>query len=242
MATVRQIEANRRNAQKSTGPRTTEGKAAVRLNALKHGVFAEEPVILGEDPDAFHAIRQAFLERFQPAGAEEEILVFNLIRNAWLLERFAAVELDIWDDILEVSDPKCNTPLSRGHNLSYTQLKHLQRRLDSAHRNYRRDLELLVKLQKGRSSPSPAPPEPKPIVQPAPTEIGFVPVNPQDRQPAQFTTLRGETELAINVRKDNPSTKSYGILLAPPISSSIASTTYSRTTRGTPGAFPSASA
>jgi hypothetical protein len=50
MATPAQIAANRANAQKSTGPRTAEGKAASRLNALKHGLDAESLIIPGEDP------------------------------------------------------------------------------------------------------------------------------------------------------------------------------------------------
>jgi len=41
MATDRQIAANRKNAQKSTGPKTPEGRAAVRLNGVKHGLTAK---------------------------------------------------------------------------------------------------------------------------------------------------------------------------------------------------------
>ena len=52
MATAAQIEANRRNAQKSTGPKTDEGKARVRRNAFKHGMTARTimPVLPQEDP------------------------------------------------------------------------------------------------------------------------------------------------------------------------------------------------
>src|SRR5215471_1503205 len=96
MPSLKQIDANRRNAQKSTGPRTPEGKAAVRLNALKHGIFAEDPTVTGEDSEAFEAIRNAFLARFQPAGIEAETLVYSLVRNAWLLDRLAATENQIW--------------------------------------------------------------------------------------------------------------------------------------------------
>ena len=49
MATEAQINANRRNSHKSTGPQTAEGKAAVSHNAVKHGLFAHEAVIRGED-------------------------------------------------------------------------------------------------------------------------------------------------------------------------------------------------
>src|SRR5215472_8584320 len=153
MATIRQIEANRRNALKSTGPRTPEGKAASRLNALKHGIFADEPVIVGEEAEAFHVIRQAFLERFQPAGIEEETLVYNLVRTTWLLDRFQAVEINLWDDSIDRGPADDPDALSRAHRNSCKQFNYLQRRLDSAHRNYRRDLELLLKLQKDRCPP-----------------------------------------------------------------------------------------
>ena len=48
MATEKQINANRQNAQKSTGPKTAEGKAAVSQNAVKHGLFAQS-LIYGEN-------------------------------------------------------------------------------------------------------------------------------------------------------------------------------------------------
>jgi hypothetical protein len=53
MATAAQIAANRANSQKSTGPRTPEGKAASRFNALKHGLDAASILLPGEDPDAY---------------------------------------------------------------------------------------------------------------------------------------------------------------------------------------------
>lgn len=55
MTALAKIEANRRNAQLSTGPRTAEGKAAVARNATTHGIFATVPMRPGEDPDAWAA-------------------------------------------------------------------------------------------------------------------------------------------------------------------------------------------
>jgi len=51
MTSNRKAEANRRNARKSTGPKTPEGKAAVRLNALKHGLLSREVLLPGEDEE-----------------------------------------------------------------------------------------------------------------------------------------------------------------------------------------------
>jgi hypothetical protein len=53
MATQRQIEANRKNAKRSTGPKTTDGKAKVKYNALKHGLLADAALLPDEDEAAF---------------------------------------------------------------------------------------------------------------------------------------------------------------------------------------------
>src|SRR5437660_3719389 len=83
MPSIKQIEANRLNSQKSTGPRTAEGKSVVAANALKHGIFAKSPAIVGENSFAFLDLKDALLLRFQPATPEEEILVSTIARNAW---------------------------------------------------------------------------------------------------------------------------------------------------------------
>src|SRR5260370_8473969 len=56
MSTDRQIEANRLNAQHSTGPSTPEGRAAVRLNGLKYGLYPETPILPRADPPQFQAL------------------------------------------------------------------------------------------------------------------------------------------------------------------------------------------
>ena len=66
MATEAQIIANRRNSQKSTGPRSPEGKAIVSKNAVKHGLFASENVIKGENQDHFDLFRDEMLGKFHP--------------------------------------------------------------------------------------------------------------------------------------------------------------------------------
>jgi hypothetical protein len=53
MTSSRQVQANRRNALKTTGPKTAEGKAAVCLNAMKHGLLSREVLLPGEDEVAF---------------------------------------------------------------------------------------------------------------------------------------------------------------------------------------------
>ena len=55
MSTKAQIKANQQNAQKSTGPQTAQGKAVVSQNAVKHGLFAAEAVINGENQADYEA-------------------------------------------------------------------------------------------------------------------------------------------------------------------------------------------
>ena len=75
MATQKQIEANRRNAQYSTGPRTPKGKAAVRFNALQHGLTAPHALLPTEDPSDFDDLLRSFLDDLQPLGPIETSLV-----------------------------------------------------------------------------------------------------------------------------------------------------------------------
>ena len=66
MISQRKIDANRRNARKSTGPRTEEGKDQVKLNALKHGLTARTVVLPHEDEEAYQQRREAWSEGPQP--------------------------------------------------------------------------------------------------------------------------------------------------------------------------------
>jgi hypothetical protein len=87
MATEAQTSANRSNAQKSTGPRTPEGKAVVGQNAVKHGLLAREVVIKGEDPQAFALYREGILEELAPAGRVESMLAERIVGLSWRLRR-----------------------------------------------------------------------------------------------------------------------------------------------------------
>jgi hypothetical protein len=87
MATEKQFEANRQNAQKSTGPRTPEGRAAVRLNGVKHGLTAETIVLKGESEADFTAMLDSFEAEHDPTTPTEEALVVQLTLANWRLRR-----------------------------------------------------------------------------------------------------------------------------------------------------------
>ncbi len=92
MLTDRQIEANRQNAQHSTGPTTPEGRAAGRLNGLKHGLCAETIVVPGEDPAAFEAMLEAYRAEYKPATPSAEFLVRQVAMADWRLLRLHRLE------------------------------------------------------------------------------------------------------------------------------------------------------
>ena len=95
MATARQIEANRLNAQKSTGPRTPEGKSASRFNSLKHGIDAASIVIPGEDPAELEALAAGYFDQFQPDGPVQRFLVETMIHSEWNKRRLARAEAQL---------------------------------------------------------------------------------------------------------------------------------------------------
>jgi hypothetical protein len=89
MATEAQIEANRANAQKSTGPRTPEGKAVVSQNAITHGLLARAGVIPGEEVQEFQAHREGLLKQLRPGSPLEEVLAERVVDLSWRLKRAA---------------------------------------------------------------------------------------------------------------------------------------------------------
>jgi hypothetical protein len=92
MASVAQVLANRSNAQKSTGPRTPEGKAAVAQNAVQHGLLARQVVIKGEDPGEFELFRDRMLWELDPAGAVQTLLAERIVNLSWRLRRAEGLE------------------------------------------------------------------------------------------------------------------------------------------------------
>jgi hypothetical protein len=99
MTSTAQITANRKNAQKSTGPLTTNGKAIVSQNALKHGLLAKEVVVTmgegAESPDEFDALLDDLLEQLGAVGPVEEMLVEKIAIAYWRLRRAYRYEVGL---------------------------------------------------------------------------------------------------------------------------------------------------
>ena len=177
MLTQSQIDANRRNAQCSTGPRTVEGKAISSMNALKSGIDAQSSVIPGEDAAALAVLTERLYQGCQPQTDIECLLVDDIVRDTWLLTRLARVDAQILIYIMEDTNYPCpNAPAGKSFHQSSSTQSRLQRRINDTRRLRLQSIKELQRLQAAR----PQPPAPQPASQRAHIEsltspTGFVP-------------------------------------------------------------------
>jgi hypothetical protein len=92
MTSERQRIANQVNARRSTGPRTPEGKAVIRLNALRHGLLARDVLLPGEDAQAFEDFWNQARADLSPIGPIEELLADRIVNAIWRLRRLTRAE------------------------------------------------------------------------------------------------------------------------------------------------------
>ncbi len=104
MSTPAQLAANRANAQRSTGPRSVEGKSVSRFNALKHGADAASPVIPGEDPAEYETLVSEYQNHFQPQTPDERYHVQTMIDSDWQKRRLGQLETELYV-ILDAENP-----------------------------------------------------------------------------------------------------------------------------------------
>jgi len=87
-----QIEANRRNAQRSTGPRTAQGRRLSRMNALKHGLTAQHVTVFDETEADFRRFQRQLMRVLRPEGAMEAQLAERAIICSWRLRPVYRIE------------------------------------------------------------------------------------------------------------------------------------------------------
>ncbi len=141
MSTAAQQRANKENAKHSTGPRTAEGKQRSAQNAIKHGLCALDPLIPGEDPDAF---QQHFCEielDLKPASAIESNLVDQIADISWRLKRLSRIEAAV---ITAFYDATAEHPRNQGNDTDQLLGKALahHNRLDALNRLSRYEAQL----------------------------------------------------------------------------------------------------
>ena len=146
MATLKQFEANRRNAQKSTGPKTPEGKAACRMNALRHGLRARSVLLPGEDPTEFHQLCNDLEAEWRPQSRTEQFYVEQMAVSQWKLTRMEVVEVNIFKD----AD-------ARNQLSSLDRMWQAEHRLERSFSRAQRELQRLQASRPQPEDPTPAP-------------------------------------------------------------------------------------
>ncbi len=187
MSTLRQIEANRRNAQKSTGPTSVAGKAASSMNALKTGIHAKSLILASEKLADLEQLIAEYYHRHAPTSPEARLAVDELIHCEWLLRRYRAAETQMWQyqNDSKYSAPE-KYPLGHAASQNPNTFSKLQYRVDATRRAYQRSLQSLKQLEAdAEAAPLPPPaadpvdlPSPLPSFQTTFPQIGFVPANP----------------------------------------------------------------
>ena len=144
---------NKMNAQNSTGPRSVEGKAVSRFNAMKHGLDAAALVLPGEDPLELAQLAEEFHAGFDPQGAVETELVEILVRSTWLRHRYFRIEAQLYESIFKkMDDPEATLGDAFLYDASGPKaLDKLFRRQSAAQRDFNKALAELRRLQDART-------------------------------------------------------------------------------------------
>ncbi len=98
MLTENQLEANRRNALRSTGPRTARGKAHTARNATRHGLNSRELLLPGEDAQQFARLQRGVRTELRPQGEVESFLAQRAAAGMWRLNRLLRVEAHLFGE------------------------------------------------------------------------------------------------------------------------------------------------
>jgi hypothetical protein len=109
MTSIKQIEANRRNAFRSTGPTSLEGKERSRRNAYRHGLTAETVVATVEDAEDYEAFQLAVASEYNAETATEREFVLRLASLLWRLRRATAIETALFERVLDQGVPSSQT-------------------------------------------------------------------------------------------------------------------------------------
>jgi hypothetical protein len=108
MSSLKQVEANRRNSLKSTGPTTPQGKERSRRNALRHGLTAETVITCLEDIDDYQAFEAAVTADYEAETAVERELVLRLASALWRLRRATSIETGLFESV--TAEPNLSEP------------------------------------------------------------------------------------------------------------------------------------
>jgi hypothetical protein len=213
-----QIAANRRNAQRSTGPRTPEGQAAVRFNALSHGLSARAVLLPGEDPTELHLICERLL-----ASCEDEnrrFLLEEMAVTQFELARLRRLQVDI--QVRFEDHPTADDNINKLERVSRI-ISRLQRHYFKCQAELRRLPPPAATPQKSpiqtQFEPAPLPdtnnPGPQPV--PTPQPASSAPAAPPQKSPiqTQFSPSNPPSTLHLPLLDKEPLKFDNGDVLKP---------------------------
>jgi hypothetical protein len=188
MSTTSQTDSNRKNAEKSTGPRTAEGKARSSRNSAIHGLTGKSPILPGEDPADLRDLAESYRADLHPAGQVEEDLVERMAVATYRLRRIARIDAGYFDLRLrfqavpeQFNQDGAADPLAWAfHNDSnggqvFDRLSRYETRIQREYSRCLKDLQTLQAARKKsivKTNPEPkvTPVQPTPSVNPEPPE------------------------------------------------------------------------
>ncbi len=159
MISEKQLAANRRNAQRSTGPRTEEGKQVAALNARRHNLTGQVTAMTEADRIMHDAFSASIVDNLAPEGAMETQLAQRIATDSWRLNRISAVEDNLFAlghnskcDEIETEDSEIHAALTAAKvfTAESKQLQLLTLYEQRINRNIQKNLAMLQALQAAR--------------------------------------------------------------------------------------------
>jgi hypothetical protein len=160
MASDRQIEANRANALKSTGPLSPETRAKSAQNSTRHGLLAQNNLLEGESKERFDLLLATMLEDLQPENGVESALIETLAVSRWRQMRVWALEnatinKEIRNQVADSEEDDSTTRAATAIRTLCDQSNYLEimSRYETRYdRQYLRTLDRLVRLRQKKNS------------------------------------------------------------------------------------------
>ena len=219
MATTRQIQANRANAKRSTGPVTEAGKQASSQNATRHGLLSGCLVLKSESNEVWENLLDIYVQDFQPSTPNEFFLVETMAAARWRMARTrmlqtATLEIETVELDPEEGSDTVLAAMAFGKSADFSQSLHLLQRYETAlDRQYSRALNNLRKCRADKTLYCPRTPETA-----KPEAATTHPATQPDPQPQQPTTPPGNKTLPLHIEANLPPSPPPSSKVAGPLS------------------------
>jgi hypothetical protein len=161
MSSLARVQANRQNAQSSTGPRTAEGRQTSSLNAIRHGFTGQTMLLSAEETEPYQNFTDGLLKDLAPIGAHETALAHAIMNSRWRVNQISAMESGLYAlgqreyaTQFASETPEMAAALARlvTFEQKRPELDRLRRYESSLNRQITKDLALLTQLQTTRKT------------------------------------------------------------------------------------------